>query len=83
MRGPRRLQKKILMRMHRGAGIAAGDCAAGRRDWARRKPVSLGCGHVVERLGVPDVGRREEQAAAGAGGRCGSGLIGCDGEAGD
>ncbi len=54
------------------AGIAAGDHAAGNRDRPRWQPVPLGRGHVVARRRVPDLGRRHEQAAAGAGGRRGA-----------
>ena len=54
------------------AGIAAGDRASGDRDRPRRQSVPLGRGHVVARCRLPDLGRGQKQAAAGAGGRCGA-----------
>ncbi len=73
--------EEILFADAARAGIAAGDCAAGGGDWARGQPVPLGRGHVVERCGVPDVGRRQQQAGAGAGGRCGRRADRGDGDA--
>ena len=66
-----------------GAGLAAGDCAAGDGDRPRRKPVPLGRGHVVERCGLPDLGRGNQQAGAGAGGGRGRGPDRRHGDAGD